>query len=104
MDVHRQLVPFADREMPELITCPAVARNAAGLIGLITQSAAPFFIAWTADATSRSSTSIKNGVCERCALLASRDGRIIVPKIVADGVTVAIAEDNPKQQTDNERT
>jgi cobalt-precorrin 5A hydrolase len=36
-------------------------------------------------------------------LLASRDGRIIVPKIVADGVTVAIAEDNPKQQTDNER-
>jgi cobalt-precorrin 5A hydrolase len=45
-----------------------------------------------------------DGVCEPCALLASRDGRIIVPKIVADGVTVAIAEDNPKQQTDNERT
>lgn len=40
-----------------------------------------------------------DGVCEPCALLASRDGRIVVPKIVADGVTVAIAEDNPKQQT-----
>jgi cobalt-precorrin 5A hydrolase len=45
-----------------------------------------------------------DGVCEPCALLESRDGRIIVPKIVAGGVTVAIAEDNPKQQTDNERT
>ncbi len=45
-----------------------------------------------------------DGVCEPCALLASRDGRIIMPKIMADGVTVAIAEDNPKQQTDNERT
>jgi cobalt-precorrin 5A hydrolase len=45
-----------------------------------------------------------NGVCEPCALLASREGRIIVPKIVVDGVSVAIAEDNPKQQADNERT
>jgi cobalt-precorrin 5A hydrolase len=45
-----------------------------------------------------------DGVCEPCALLASRDGRIIVPKIVVDGVTVAIAEDNLKQQTENEIT
>ena len=45
-----------------------------------------------------------DGVCEPCALLASRDGRIVVPKIVVDGVTVAIAEDNLKQHTDNERT
>jgi cobalt-precorrin 5A hydrolase len=45
-----------------------------------------------------------DGVCEPCALLGSRDGRIVVPKIVVGGVTVAIAEDNPKQQIDNERT
>jgi cobalt-precorrin 5A hydrolase len=45
-----------------------------------------------------------DGVCEPCALLASRDGRITVPKIVVDGVTVAIAEDNLKQHTDYERT
>jgi cobalt-precorrin 5A hydrolase len=45
-----------------------------------------------------------DGVCEPCALLASRDGRIVRPKIVMDGVTVAIAEDNPKQQTNHERT
>lgn len=45
-----------------------------------------------------------DGVCEPCALLASRDGRIVVPKIVVGGVSAAIAEDNPKQQTDNERT
>ncbi|WP_213762195.1 cobalamin biosynthesis protein [Caballeronia sp. dw_19] len=45
-----------------------------------------------------------DGVCEPCALLASRNGRIIVPKRVTDGVTVAIAEDGSEQQTDNERT
>ena len=45
-----------------------------------------------------------DGVCEPCALLASRNGRIIVPKRVTDGVTVAIAEDDPNQQTDNQRT
>jgi len=45
-----------------------------------------------------------DGVCEPCALLASRNGRIIVPKTVTGGVTVAIAEDDPNQQTDNERT
>ena len=49
-----------------------------------------------------------DGVCEPCALLASRNGRIIVPKRVTDGVTVAIAEDDLgqeiNQQTDNQRT
>jgi cobalt-precorrin 5A hydrolase len=45
-----------------------------------------------------------DGVCEPCALLASRDGRIVVPKIVVDGVTVAIAEDYLKQHADYERT
>lgn len=45
-----------------------------------------------------------DGVCEPCALLASRDGGIVVPKIVVDGVTVAIAEDNLKQHTDYEET
>ncbi|WP_158933793.1 cobalamin biosynthesis protein [Burkholderia sp. S171] len=49
-----------------------------------------------------------DGVCEPCALLASRNGRIIVPKRVTDGVTVAIAEDDLgqeiKQQTDNQGT
>jgi cobalt-precorrin 5A hydrolase len=45
-----------------------------------------------------------DGVCEPCALLASHNGRIIVPKTVTGGVTVAIAEDDPNQQTDNERT
>jgi cobalt-precorrin 5A hydrolase len=45
-----------------------------------------------------------DGVCEPCALLASLNGRIVRAKIVMDGVTVAIAEDNPIQQTDNERT
>jgi cobalt-precorrin 5A hydrolase len=33
------------------------------------------------------------GVCEPCALLASRDGRIVVPKTIVDDVTVAIAAD-----------
>jgi cobalt-precorrin 5A hydrolase len=49
-----------------------------------------------------------DGVCEPCALLAARNGRIIVPKTVTDGVTVAIAEDDLRQQieqqTDNQRT
>jgi cobalt-precorrin 5A hydrolase len=49
-----------------------------------------------------------DGVCEPCALLASHNGRIIVPKTATDGVTVAIAEDDLKspirQPTDNERT
>jgi cobalt-precorrin 5A hydrolase len=45
-----------------------------------------------------------DGVCEPCALLASRDGRIVRPKIAMNGVTVAIAEDKPNQQPDNERT
>ena len=45
-----------------------------------------------------------DGVCEPCALLASRDGRIVRPKIAVDGVTIAIAEDNLNQQKDNERT
>jgi cobalt-precorrin 5A hydrolase len=35
-----------------------------------------------------------DGVCEPCALLASHNGRIIVPKRVIDSVTVAIAEDD----------
>ena len=33
------------------------------------------------------------GVCEPCALLASHDGRLVVTKTIADGVTVAIAAD-----------
>jgi cobalt-precorrin 5A hydrolase len=33
------------------------------------------------------------GVCEPCALLASHEGRIVVPKTVVDDVTVAIAAD-----------
>jgi cobalt-precorrin 5A hydrolase len=45
-----------------------------------------------------------DGVCEPCALLASRNGRIIVPKTMTGGVTVAIAEDDSDQQTDNEKT
>jgi cobalt-precorrin 5A hydrolase len=34
------------------------------------------------------------GVCEACALLASHDGYLIIPKLVVDGVTVAIASDH----------
>ncbi|KQR73993.1 hypothetical protein ASG35_19450 [Burkholderia sp. Leaf177] len=45
-----------------------------------------------------------DGVCEPCALLASRNGRIVRSKIALDGVAVSIAEDNSIQQTDNERT
>ncbi|SAL75750.1 cobalamin biosynthesis protein CbiG [Caballeronia choica] len=33
------------------------------------------------------------GVCEPCALLASHEGRIVVPKTAVDDVTVAIAAD-----------
>lgn len=33
------------------------------------------------------------GVCEPCALLASHEGRIVVPKTTVDDVTVAIAAD-----------
>jgi cobalt-precorrin 5A hydrolase len=32
-----------------------------------------------------------DGVCEPCALLASRGGQLLVPKFARDGVTVAIA-------------
>jgi cobalt-precorrin 5A hydrolase len=35
-----------------------------------------------------------DGVCEACALLASYDGHLIIPKVVFDGVTVAIASDH----------
>jgi cobalt-precorrin 5A hydrolase len=38
-------------------------------------------------------------VCEPCALLASHDGRIVVPKTVAGDVTVAIAADRPPYST-----
>ncbi|MDR5754089.1 MULTISPECIES: cobalamin biosynthesis protein [unclassified Caballeronia] len=34
------------------------------------------------------------GVCEPCALLASHEGRIVVPKTIVDDVTVAIAADH----------
>jgi cobalt-precorrin 5A hydrolase len=34
------------------------------------------------------------GVCEACALLASYNGHLIIPKVVFDGVTVAIAADH----------
>jgi cobalt-precorrin 5A hydrolase len=34
------------------------------------------------------------GVCEACALLASHVGHLIIPKLVVDGVTVAIASDH----------
>ena len=33
-------------------------------------------------------------VCEACARLASHDGHLIIPKLVVDGVTVAIASDH----------
>lgn len=36
-----------------------------------------------------------DGVCEPCALLASNNGKLIVAKRVLDGVTVAIAQDDP---------
>lgn len=45
-----------------------------------------------------------HGVCEPCALLASRNGHIVVSKTVTGDVTVAIAEDDPDQLTDNEKT
>jgi cobalt-precorrin 5A hydrolase len=35
-----------------------------------------------------------DGVCEACALVASHDGHLIIPKRVVDGVTVAIASDH----------
>jgi cobalt-precorrin 5A hydrolase len=40
-----------------------------------------------------------DGVCEPCAMLASRNGRIVVSKIALDGVTVAIAEDDLSDTT-----
>jgi cob(I)alamin adenosyltransferase len=43
-----------------------------------------------------------DGVCEPCALLASRNGRIIVPKTVTGGVTVAIAEDTGGDTAEDE--
>jgi cobalt-precorrin 5A hydrolase len=33
------------------------------------------------------------GVCEACALLATFRGRLVLPKTILDGVTVAIVED-----------
>ncbi|WP_051709814.1 cobalamin biosynthesis protein [Andreprevotia chitinilytica] len=35
-----------------------------------------------------------DGVCEPCALIASPRGRLLVPKMALNGVTVAIVEDN----------
>ncbi len=35
-----------------------------------------------------------DGVCEPCALIASIRGRLVVPKIALDGVTVAVVEDD----------
>jgi cobalt-precorrin 5A hydrolase len=34
-----------------------------------------------------------DGVCEACALLATFRGRLVLPKTILDGVTVAIVED-----------
>ncbi len=38
-----------------------------------------------------------SGVCEPCALLASNGGRLVVGKIIMDGVTVAIARTSSNQ-------
>ncbi|CAJ0808889.1 hypothetical protein LMG19083_04793 [Ralstonia psammae] len=44
-----------------------------------------------------------DGVCEPCALIASPRGRMIVPKTVLDGVTVAIVEDRMTHIEQNEQ-
>jgi cobalt-precorrin 5A hydrolase len=36
-----------------------------------------------------------DGVCEACALLATFRGRLLLPKTILDGVTVAIVEESP---------
>ncbi len=36
-----------------------------------------------------------DGVCEPCALLATYRGKLIVPKTVLDGVTIALVEESP---------
>jgi len=41
-----------------------------------------------------------DGVCEPCALLAAPDGKLIAPKTVVDGVTVAIVSTTESQQQD----
>jgi cobalt-precorrin 5A hydrolase len=51
-----------------------------------------------ADVETHASPHVQNhlgvgGVCEPCALLASHEGRIVVPKTAVDDVTVAIAAD-----------
>ena len=45
-----------------------------------------------------------NGVCEACALLATFRGQLLLPKMVRDGVTVAIVEESVVAFEDARRT
>jgi cobalt-precorrin 5A hydrolase len=44
-----------------------------------------------------------DGVCEACALLATFRGRLLLPKTIRDGVTVAIVEDPPSPNLAGDR-
>ena len=44
-----------------------------------------------------------DGVCEACALLATFRGRLLLPKTIRDGVTVAIVEDPPSPSLGRDR-
>ena len=90
-------------EVRELVTIDLKA-NEPGLLNFCDQHDLPLRVLASATVATRSWVTQASdwvqqnvglpGVCEPCALIASPRGKLIVPKMALNGVTVAVVEDN----------
>ncbi|WP_186086103.1 cobalamin biosynthesis protein [Burkholderia gladioli] len=90
-DIVRVATLDAKAAEPGLVAC--CARHGWPLVAIAREAIAPD--APPGDGTAPSSAAFARfgveGVCEPCALAAAPHGRLLVPKTIVDGVTVAIA-------------
>ncbi|MDN7717756.1 cobalamin biosynthesis protein [Burkholderia gladioli] len=90
-DIVRVATLDAKAAEPGLVAC--CARHGWPLVAIVREAIAPD--APPGDGTAPSSAAFARfgveGVCEPCALAAAPHGRLLVPKTIVDGVTVAIA-------------
>jgi cobalt-precorrin 5A hydrolase len=90
-DIARVATLDAKAAEPGLVAC--CARHGWPLVAIAREAIAPD--APPEDGTAPSSAAFARfgveGVCEPCALAAAPHGRLLVPKTIVDGVTVAIA-------------
>ncbi|WP_186064122.1 cobalamin biosynthesis protein [Burkholderia gladioli] len=89
-DIARVATLDAKAAEPGLVAC--CARHGWPLVAIAREAIAPDA---PGDRTAPSSAAFARfgveGVCEPCALAAAPHGRLLVPKTIVDGVTVAIA-------------